>query len=343
MDITPVADAPTLTLGQATTTRRLFDTQWETAPNVDNQSTLVTGGVLDGWSLISRTGQTPHPADHHGHDRHEDHRHDHVSDEHGAGLGLGGGKDGFEIWSSGDQMVDDHNRAHTVTAAPGNGNNWLELNDAGGSQYQTLGISRDIETVQGGNYTLGFDLAGRLGYGSDTTRIAIYLDDQKLGTFDNTSPSDALAWQHAQVQFTGDGASHTLRIVTEAEDREFGGRGMMLDNIALDQTQSLNQGNAGSAIALQNIDAALSDSDGSETLQLTLAGLPLGTTLSDGTHSLTTSQTQPIADITGWNTAKLSITPPAGTRAPSTCNLPPPPPKAPTAAAPVSRKALQSR
>jgi VCBS repeat-containing protein len=297
LTIVPVADAPTLQLGDASTTQRLFTTQWEGAANIDSQSTLIRSDVLDGWRYITRTGQ---------YDKGEGH----ACDEHGEGQGLGGGKDGFEIWSSGDQMVDNRNQAHTVSAAPGNGNNWLELNDAGGSQHQTLGISRQIDTVQGALYTLGLDVAGRLGYGSATTRIGIYVDDQKIATLDNTSPSSALAWQHAQVNFTGNGGSQTIRIVTEATDREFGGRGMMIDDITLDQVQSKNHGNAGSLIPLQGIEAALTDTDGSETLHLMLAGLPVGSVLTDGTHSLTTTVDQLIADITDWNTQALTVTPP---------------------------------
>jgi hypothetical protein len=62
---------------------------------------------------------------------------------------------------------------------------------------------------------------------------------------------------------------------------------------------------------LQGIQAALTDTDGSETLQLTLAGLPVGSSLSDGVHSATITSTQPVADITGWNTYALALTPPA--------------------------------
>ncbi len=297
LTVVPVADVPALQLGNAHTTQRLFTTGWETAANTDKQSTLIRSNTLDGWTLITRTGQ---------YDKGEGN----VCDQHGQGQGLGGGRDGFEIWSAGDQMVDNRNQAHTVTAAQGNGSNWLELNDAGGNQHQTLGISRAIQTEAGTLYTLGFDLAGRLGYDSDTTRIAVYVDNIKVGSFDHTSPANSLNWQHAQIQFTGKGGSQTIRIVTEASKRESAGRGMMLDGITLDQTSALNQGKAGSAIPLQSISARLTDTDGSETLHLALAGLPAGSTISDGNHSLTLSADQLIADITGWNTQALAVTPP---------------------------------
>ena len=80
-----------------------------------------------------------------------------------VGRGLGGGKDGFEVWSTGDQMSDATERLRTVSAAANGGQNLLEINDAGGSQLQTLGIARAITTDKGASYSLGFDLAGRLG------------------------------------------------------------------------------------------------------------------------------------------------------------------------------------
>ena len=287
IDITAVADAPQLQLLGDTVQRRVFSTDWESAPNVSSQSTLVSGNVFEGWSLITGT------------------------DMHGMGQGLGGGKDGFEIWSSGDQMVDAYDRVHTVSAAADGGSNWLEINDAGGAQFQTLGIARQVTTEKGAKYNLSFDLAGRLGYGANTTRIAVYVDNVRIATFDNTSGISALDWQHATAAFVGNGGKQVVRIVTDASDRDMGGRGMMVDNIALDETVQLNHGRQGGAVLLQGVQAGLVDTDGSEQLTLTLAGLPVGTTIGDGTHSFTVTEQVPVADITGWNTYALAITPPA--------------------------------
>ncbi|MES2406500.1 MAG: hypothetical protein V4528_04165 [Pseudomonadota bacterium] len=63
--------------------------------------------------------------------------------------------------------------------------------------------------------------------------------------------------------------------------------------------------------ATLSINAALVDTDGSETLQLALAGMPVGSMLTDGTYSFTVTTAQPVANITGWHTGALSITPPA--------------------------------
>jgi hypothetical protein len=287
IDIAALADAPTLQLLGSTIQRQVFSTGWESAPNVSTQSTLVGGGVFEGWSLVTGI------------------------DMHGVGQGLGGGKDGFEVWSSGDQMTDAYDRQHTVNAAANGGNNWLEINDAGGSQFQTLGIARQITTEKGASYSLSFDLAGRLGFDRNTTRIAVYVDNVRVASFDNTSGNTALNWQHAVASFTGNGGKQVIRIVTDASDRDMSGRGMMLDNVALSETVQLNHSRQGGSVLLQGVQAGLTDTDGSERLALTLAGLPVGTTISDGAHSFTVTEQTPVADITGWNTYALAITPPA--------------------------------
>ncbi|WP_157359932.1 tandem-95 repeat protein [Caldimonas brevitalea] len=282
LDITALADAPTLNFtGANSSTRELFRTGWEGAPNVDSQSTLVQQSVFDGWRLIT----DPDPSC--------------------------GGQDGFEVWNTGDRMADAYNNLRTVRAGEGNGNQWLELNNAGGAQHQTLGIERTVETVAGASYTLSFDVAGRLGFGSDYTRIAVYLDGVKLASVSPTSPSSSLDWRTLSYSFTGTGGAQRLRIVSEATRLHEGGRGTMIDDIALSETTQLNRGSEDSRIPLQGIAAALADNDGSETMVLTMMGLPIGSVLSDGVRSFTVTEAARVANLSGWNTATLALQPPA--------------------------------
>ncbi|WP_374352805.1 Ig-like domain-containing protein, partial [Chitinimonas sp.] len=138
LDIAAVADAPTVTLGATQSSQTLFTTGWEAAPASSNgQSVLVGGSLFDGWKLITEGDQ------------------------------LYGGQNGFEIWHNGDAMQAANGYSYSVNAAAGNGSRFLELNDAAGSQYQTLGISRQIDTRAGERYDLSFDLAGRLGFDGD--------------------------------------------------------------------------------------------------------------------------------------------------------------------------------
>jgi VCBS repeat-containing protein/ELWxxDGT repeat protein len=68
-------------------------------------------------------------------------------------------------------------------------------------------------------------------------------------------------------------------------------------------------GEEDSAIAL-DVAATLTDTDGSETLALSVENIPVGATLSDGSNSFTASAGDTSADISGWNLAGLTITVP---------------------------------
>jgi ELWxxDGT repeat protein/VCBS repeat-containing protein len=68
-------------------------------------------------------------------------------------------------------------------------------------------------------------------------------------------------------------------------------------------------GEEDSAIAL-DVAAALTDTDGSESLALSVEAIPVGAMLSDGSNSFTASAGDTSADISGWNLAGLTITVP---------------------------------
>ena len=73
-----------------------------------------------------------------------------------------------------------------------------------------------------------------------------------------------------------------------------------------------NEGLEDTPIQLQDIDAVLADSDGSEFVSLAVQGLPVGALLSDGANSFVATAGATTADVTGWNLANLQITAPTG-------------------------------
>ena len=279
--VNAVADAPKLVLtdipGQS---RELFRTGWESVDNRNSTSTLVQRKTLEGWALITQ----PDPS--------------------------AGGSNGFEIWSSGDKMMNAAHQLQTVSAAPDDGNNWLELNNSGGSMHQTLGIERSVDTVAGATYTLSFDYAGRIGYGADYTRVGLYVDGRSIGGYGGGSPMTTLEWQALQFSFTGTGGKQTIRIASEATKVDANGRGAMIDDIVLTEVLPANTGFEDNVIALSSISAILTDTDGSEALKVEIQALPVGAMLTDGTHSFTATAGKTIADITGWSLSNLSIKPP---------------------------------
>jgi VCBS repeat-containing protein len=281
VDITPVADAPTLALTDVPGERHeLFRTDWESVDNRSPTSTLVHSTTLEGWTDITQ----PDPSH--------------------------GGWNGFEVWSDGDRMVGPKGPPQEVHAATNGGHNWIELNDAQGEGHQTLGIERSVNTVAGATYTLSLDYAGRPGYNADYTAIGIYVDGVLLASYANTSPADALNWQALQYSFTGTGGAQSIRIVTLATQRDANGRGAMIDNIALSETLPSNTGLEDTAIPLSQVRAALTDTDGSEVLAVAITALPVGATVSDGTHSFTATADAIQVDVTGWNLATLTLLPP---------------------------------
>ncbi|WP_225932898.1 immunoglobulin-like domain-containing protein, partial [Pseudomonas oryzicola] len=72
----------------------------------------------------------------------------------------------------------------------------------------------------------------------------------------------------------------------------------------------LNEGPEGGSVKLVGISTALTDTDGSESLNVSLSGIPKGTVLSDGAGHTVTVGTGPV-DVTGWKLSSLTLTPPA--------------------------------
>ncbi|VVQ31032.1 immunoglobulin-like domain-containing protein [Pseudomonas fluorescens] len=73
----------------------------------------------------------------------------------------------------------------------------------------------------------------------------------------------------------------------------------------------LNTGAEGTTVKLSAITTALTDTDGSETLSVKISGAPVGSVLSDGAgHTFTVTASSGDANVTGWNLASLTVTPP---------------------------------
>ncbi|CAM4118955.1 Putative secreted protein (Type I secretion substrate) [Pseudomonas reidholzensis] len=72
----------------------------------------------------------------------------------------------------------------------------------------------------------------------------------------------------------------------------------------------LNEGPENGTVKLVGISSSLTDSDGSETLSVKLSGIPAGSVVSDNAgHSITVGATA--VDVSGWNLGSLAIKPPA--------------------------------
>ena len=251
MTITPVADAPTLVVTNPAAAL-VFNNSWETALNATNTSESNAGTILEGWTRVD----TPDSQ--------------------------AGGTNTFETWSNGDNITNQANTlVNNILGSAGNGENFLELNDAN-SIAQTIGITRTVSTTAGMVYDLSFDYSGRYGFATTFTQIGVYLDGVLVSSFAKTSSQTALDWWNMHATFVGDGAAHQLLIRTDATQFNANGRGANIDDLRLISTQGVVAGNKvadptkTSILLASYVSTALVDIDGSETLSLQFANVPAG-------------------------------------------------------------------
>ncbi|TPG91344.1 tandem-95 repeat protein [Pseudomonas caspiana] len=170
----------------------------------------------------------------------------------------------------------------------------LERNAGDASNLYTT-----IDAKAGSTYNVSFDYAPRAGV--ENSHINVYWGGQLIGTL-NTSTT-GMQHYNFDIPVTADG---NQKLEFRAGDRN--SLGGLLDNINV--THVLNSGLEDHAILLSTIQAHTNDVDGSETLTLTLNGLPAGSRLTDGTHTFDAADSSTSVDITGWNLSTLKLTPP---------------------------------
>jgi predicted chitinase len=243
--VTPLGDAPALLLGGVPGGQReLFRTSWESVANPDTAATLLHEATLEGWRSV---GQAVDRAE--------------------AG-------NGFRIWSTGDHAGGLPGSDPALRAGAGNGSNWLELGGGDGDDRHAAAIERAIETIAGARYTLALDLAGRPGQAAEQSRITLSVDGREIGTAAASSPAGSLAWQSQRFDFVGSGGHQLIRLAHTASGGTGASGVAMIDDVVLDEAAPGASGRADTAIRLPALRAALTDRDGSETLRLTIAGIP---------------------------------------------------------------------
>ncbi|MFM9925504.1 retention module-containing protein [Variovorax sp. H27-G14] len=82
-------------------------------------------------------------------------------------------------------------------------------------------------------------------------------------------------------------------------------------SLSLTASTGANSGAENTPIALSKISAALTDTDGSETLAVKIGGIPAGSVLTDNAGHSSTAGSNGETSITGWDMGSLAIKPPA--------------------------------
>jgi hypothetical protein len=199
------------------------------------------------------------------------------------------------------------------------GSEWLGLtngvNSGSSSRYQSLGIERSIDTLNGATYSLSLDYAGALGLAAANTRIGVYVDGVQVGSYASVSSNSALNWEALSFTFQGNGKPRNLRIQLEAGTDISTAKGTMVDAIKVVETMPSSTGVAygfvNGAVALPAIGARLANGDTDATVKTELVGLAKGSMLSDGVRSITIASGAGAVDVSGWNLAALVLRPPA--------------------------------
>ena len=181
----------------------------------------------------------------------------------------------------------------------------LERKEGDASDFSTT-----VNVQKGEVFQLSFDFAARQSTSQFTlppgtkSVIYVYWEGQLVKVLDSTSGTFSTTELTLVASQTG---TAKLEFVA-ADSSSYGG---LLDNIKLDLLEKT--GMQGYALDLPALSGSLVDTDGSETLALTISGLLAGSTLVDGTgRTLVITAGNTTVDVTtGWDLSTLSVIPPA--------------------------------
>ncbi|MFN0262801.1 LamG-like jellyroll fold domain-containing protein [Tepidamorphus sp. 3E244] len=167
---------------------------------------------------------------------------------------------------------------------------------------------------------------GALAFTGATTGLTFTDSDGSDGTLAFSGSQDDINTALDNLQYTPDGNySGTDALDVTLDDQGASGSGgaqtetatvgIAIDAVADAPTASIVSDD-GSTVPSDTpinltVSSALTDTDGSETLDLALSGLPNGFTVGDGTNLATSDGTNPV-DITGFTLANLVLTPTSG-------------------------------
>ncbi len=195
----------------------------------------------------------------------------------------------------------------------GSGGGYIELNDDAIDNFSdATNIFREVDTTDSASYDLSFDYAPRPGYDETVNVIEVLWDGEVVQTISADGSSDSSPqFQTYNITLTGDGDPSRIEIREASSNDQDYGRGMRIDNVQMTETlDGSAKGVEGEAIELPALNANLTDTDGSETLSVSVAGIPDGAELSDGVNSFTASSGDNSVDVSSWDMDALQVTPP---------------------------------
>ena len=185
----------------------------------------------------------------------------------------------------------------------------IEL-DAGGAPAATDALYYDVDTSQGNDHKISLWIKQRTEGNDGSDHVEIVWNGEVLQTIDPTT-----TWGVYTVELPNTGADSTELAIREVADQNQGS-GPLIDFVNVIRLNSTTNEdpnidytihvNEDGLIAI-DITTALTDTDGSENLSVSLTGLPAGFVLTDGANTITSDGNA--IDISGWQAKNLTATP----------------------------------
>jgi VCBS repeat-containing protein len=187
----------------------------------------------------------------------------------------------------------------------GNNNRVLEVEAGPGINS----VQHAFDTTKGAVYQLDVDVSARAGHTGADSSLQVLVNGVVIGQLPGAA---TFGFQHHTLSFSGSGGTDVVEF-RSLDSNTYGG---LLDNLTLKQTANAYQDHAA---ALPSLTATFGDSaDHSESHVIQLDAVPLGATVSDGTHSFVSSLASQSVTVfneggaSNWNLNAISVTAPSG-------------------------------
>ncbi|WP_275895741.1 tandem-95 repeat protein [Vibrio splendidus] len=169
----------------------------------------------------------------------------------------------------------------------------MELEAAVGDEAN---VFQNLDIEAGDTIELSFDISARAGAAGADSQVDIYFEGNLI---DSIQPP--VGWETHTYTLTA--TTNNPRI--ELDSPSHNGGGAVLDTITISEPSSTDED---TAIAL-DIDAALVDTDGSESMQsIEVDQIPEGAVLTDGVNTFTATGESDSVDVNSWDLSSLTIT-----------------------------------
>ncbi|WP_410002776.1 immunoglobulin-like domain-containing protein [Pseudomonas chlororaphis] len=273
IDITPVADAPTLNVANnSVNSIGLLKESWTSLSGLGTNGNGITGDALK--AVFDKSGNPTSTTT----------VTNAQSDSSVAG-GSGSKTSGLIYLEAGKTYSFSGTGDDSLLITIGGKNVATALWGSGG------GISGSFTPTTSGYYTLDIYHANQSGPGSYDVNLSV-------------NGGTAVDLSSANIPMYPNEAALNNAGVTLSELHGSNGEGYY-------DGYKYNEGAEGGSVKLAKITTALTDTDGSESLSVKIGGIPAGSVLSDGAgHTFTASASVGEVNVTGWNLGSLTITPP---------------------------------